>query len=50
MHIAPIPIADPSEELSMKTTMSTSNAIRHQLDMIIHAALIGEDARPLGSP
>jgi hypothetical protein len=34
----------------MKTFLSTSNALRHQLDMNFHAALIGEDARPLGSP
>jgi len=34
----------------MKTPVSISNAIRHQLDMILHAALTGEDARPLGSP
>ena len=31
----------------MTTTMSVSNATRHQLDMILHAALIGEEARPL---
>lgn len=32
----------------MKTTMSILNAIRHQQDMIPHATLRQEEARPLG--
>ena len=34
----------------MKTILSISNAIRQQLDTDLHAALIEEDARPLGQP
>ena len=34
----------------MTTTTSISNAIRHQLDMDLHAALIGKDARSHRQP